>query len=100
MTEKKSYNGPLFDEARDKPRLHNVKVIVAWLMTKAVGHEGWWTVPKIHSFILTHHGPCREDTVRRMIGKLIEEGTETHTFHRGVSTTNPGTAVYCARRKP
>ncbi len=92
------HHGDLYNEKRDKPRLDSVKAIVAELMIKNPDIE-WWTIPYMH-FRVERNRLCREDTVRRMIGHLINEGTDTHTFHRRDSISNPGTAEYCAMRKP
>lgn len=92
------HHGHLYNEKRDKPRLDSVKAAVALVMETLAG-ETWRSTTELHPFV-EFYRPCKEDTVRRMIGHLIQEGTETHTFHRRDSISNPGTAEYCARRKP
>ncbi len=93
------YHGHLLDEARDKPRLDSVKVIVAWIMIHDnFKSDGWWTVPEIYPRAY-YCRACKEDTVRRMLNYLMREGTDTHTFHSRESKTRPGTAEYTAKRR-
>ncbi len=92
-----TYHGKMYDEKRDKPRLDSVKLAVELVMTRLSGQ--WHSVNQLHPWVEIYR-PCREDTVRRMIDYLIKDGgTETHTFHSRPSTSNPGTAIYQARKR-
>ena len=93
------YHGKMYKESRDKTRLDTVKEAVAKIMSKSA--RTWWWVRALHYEVECAGFCCHEDTVRRMICCLINEGgTRTHTFESRQSTSNPGTAVYRAIKRP